>query len=377
MGENLAGRVAVVTGGASGIGEACATRLAADGAAVVVADLNAGAAAAVAGRIGGRAVEVDLAADFDAAALAGQADVLVNCAGLQHVAPVHEFPPEKFRLILAVMLEAPFRLARAALPHMYEQGFGRIVNISSVHGLRASPFKSAYVAAKHGLEGLSKVIALEGGGRGVTSNTICPAYVRTPLVEKQIADQARIHGISEDRVVEEIMLDRAGHQAADRAGRGRRARRLPLLRPRVVRERLLVRARRRLVRPVAHSSQTGTGGSPRPARARSVSSWISPVLALGYSVPSVCSAASRCFSSAYRRASSGWARRWSRSSRSLRVPGVRGHHVQVVGVRPVLVPVVEQPAGHADVEPLVAPAGPARPRPRPRRPDWPRRPSGR
>ena len=164
MGENLAGRVAVVTGGASGIGEACAVRLAADGAAVVVADLNAGAAAAVAGRIGGRAVEVDLAADFDAAALAGQADILVNCAGLQHVAPVHEFPPEKFRLILAVMLEAPFRLARAALPHMYEQGFGRIVNISSVHGLRASPFKSAYVAAKHGLEGLSKVIALEGGG---------------------------------------------------------------------------------------------------------------------------------------------------------------------------------------------------------------------
>ena len=209
MGENLAGRLAVVTGGASGIGEACATRLAADGATVVVADLNAGAAAAVAGRIGGRAVEVDLAADFDAAALAGQTDVLVNCAGLQHVAPVHEFPPEKFRLILAVMLEAPFRLARAALPHMYARGFGRIVNISSVHGLRASPFKSAYVAAKHGLEGLSKVIALEGGGRGVTSNTICPAYVRTPLVEKQIADQARTHGIPESEVVEKIMLDRA------------------------------------------------------------------------------------------------------------------------------------------------------------------------
>jgi 3-hydroxybutyrate dehydrogenase len=112
MGENLAGRLAVVTGGASGIGEACATRLAADGATVVVADLNADAAAAVADRIGGRAVEVDLAADFDAAAVADQADVLVNCAGLQHVAPVHEFPPEKFRLILAVMLEAPFRLAR-------------------------------------------------------------------------------------------------------------------------------------------------------------------------------------------------------------------------------------------------------------------------
>jgi 3-hydroxybutyrate dehydrogenase len=206
MSEELGGRVAVVTGGASGIGEACAVRLAAGGAAVVVADLNADAATAVAGRIGGQAVEVDLAAGFDAAALAGQADILVNCAGLQHVAPVHEFPPEKFRQILAVMLEAPFRLAQAALPHMYEQGFGRIVNISSVHGLRASPFKSAYVAAKHGLEGLSKVIALEGGGRGVTSNTICPAYVRTPLVEKQIADQASIHGISQDRVVEEIML---------------------------------------------------------------------------------------------------------------------------------------------------------------------------
>jgi len=206
MSAELAGRLAVVTGGASGIGEACAIRLAGAGATVVVADINRDAAAAVAGRIGGRAVQVDLAADFDAEALAGQADVLVNCAGLQHVAPVHEFPPEKFRLLLAVMLEAPFRLAQAALPHMYARGFGRIVNISSVHGLRASPYKAAYVAAKHGLEGLSKVIALEGGERGVTSNTICPAYVRTPLVEKQIADQARIHGISEQDVVRDVML---------------------------------------------------------------------------------------------------------------------------------------------------------------------------
>ncbi len=196
----------MVTGGASGIGEACATRLAEDGASVVVADINAGAATAVADRLGGRAFEVDLAAGFDAGALAGQADILVNCAGLQHVAPVHEFPPDMFRRLLTIMLEAPFLLAQAALPHMYEQGFGRIVNISSVHGLRASPYKAAYVAAKHGLEGLSKVIALEGGPKGVTSNTICPAYVRTPLVEKQIADQARIHGISEDRVIEEIML---------------------------------------------------------------------------------------------------------------------------------------------------------------------------
>jgi 3-hydroxybutyrate dehydrogenase len=206
MTEDLAGRLAVVTGGASGIGEACATRLAAAGADVVVADRDIAAAAAVADRIAGRAFEVDLAADFDAAAVAGQADILVNCAGLQHVAPLHEFPPEMFRLLLAVMLEAPFLLTRAALPHMYEQGFGRIINISSVHGLRASPYKSAYVAAKHGLEGLSKVTALEGGPHGVTSNTVCPAFVRTPLVEKQIADQARVHGISEQNVVEDIML---------------------------------------------------------------------------------------------------------------------------------------------------------------------------
>jgi len=104
------------------------------------------------------------------------------------------------------MLEAPFRLVRAALPHMYASGWGRIVNISSVHGLRASAYKSAYVAAKHGLEGLSKTIALEGGPHGVTSNTICPAYVRTPLVEKQIAAQALVHGIDADEVIEKIML---------------------------------------------------------------------------------------------------------------------------------------------------------------------------
>jgi 3-hydroxybutyrate dehydrogenase len=206
MSDDLTGRLAVITGGASGIGEACAVRLAAAGAEVLVADLNGDAADAVAKRVGGQAVQADLGDDFDAAALAGQADILVNCAGLQYVAPLEEFPPEKFRLILAVMLEAPFRLTQAALPHMYERGWGRVINISSVHGLRASAYKAAYVAAKHGLEGLSKVIALEGGPRGVTSNTICPAYVRTPLVEKQIADQARVHGISEERVVEEIML---------------------------------------------------------------------------------------------------------------------------------------------------------------------------
>jgi 3-hydroxybutyrate dehydrogenase len=206
---DLTGRRVLVTGGASGIGAACAEKFAAAGASVVVADLDEAGAKRVASSLGGTvsAVGVDLADPaFDAAALAGDADVIVNNAGIQHVSPVEEFPEEKFRLILALMLEAPFRLARAALPHMYDRGWGRIVNISSVHGLRASAYKSAYVAAKHGLEGLSKTIALEGGGKGVTSNTICPAYVRTPLVEKQVADQARIHGIPEDEVIEKIML---------------------------------------------------------------------------------------------------------------------------------------------------------------------------
>ncbi|TYP87949.1 3-hydroxybutyrate dehydrogenase [Blastococcus xanthinilyticus] len=202
----LAGRRALVTGGASGIGRACAVRLAADGAAVVIVDRDAGAARVVAEEVGGTAVTVDLSdlAAVDSLDLA--VDVLVNNAGLQHVAPLHEFPVDRFSYILRLMLEAPFRLIRGALPHMYDQGWGRVVNISSVHGLRASPYKSAYVTAKHGLEGLSKVVALEAAGRGVTSNCVNPAYVRTPLVEGQIADQARAHGMSEDEVVERVML---------------------------------------------------------------------------------------------------------------------------------------------------------------------------
>jgi 3-hydroxybutyrate dehydrogenase len=206
MTQDLAGRRALVTGGASGIGRACAERLAAAGAAVVVLDRDAEAAKAVAEEVGGSAVAVDLS-DLDAVdRLDLDVDVLVNNAGVQHVAPIHEFPPERFSFILRLMLEAPFRLVRGALPHMYGRGWGRIVNISSVHGLRASPYKSAYVTAKHGLEGLSKVIALEGAEHGVTSNCVNPAYVRTPLVENQIADQARTHGISEDEVVEQVML---------------------------------------------------------------------------------------------------------------------------------------------------------------------------
>jgi 3-hydroxybutyrate dehydrogenase len=208
MTENgsLDGRRALITGGASGIGRACAARLATAGAAVVVVDRDAEAAERVAAEIGGTAVAVDLS-DLDAVdALDLDVDILVNNAGLQHVAPLHEFPVDRFSYILRLMLEAPFRLVRGALPHMYEQGWGRIVHVSSVHGLRASAYKSAYVTAKHGLEGLSKVIALEGAEHGVTSNCVNPAYVRTPLVEGQIADQATAHGLSEDQVVEQIML---------------------------------------------------------------------------------------------------------------------------------------------------------------------------
>ena len=135
-------------------------------------------------------------------------DILVNNAGIQHVAPVEEFDPERFAMIHRVMLHAPFLLARVLLPGMYDAGWGRIVHVSSVHGHRASPYKSAYVSAKHGLEGLSKVIALEAADKGVTSNTVCPGYVRTPLVEGQIADQATSHGIAEDEVLDDVLLAR-------------------------------------------------------------------------------------------------------------------------------------------------------------------------
>jgi 3-hydroxybutyrate dehydrogenase len=172
----------------------------------VVADRDAEAAAAAAKEVGGTAVTVDLSDLAAVDALDLDVDILVNNAGLQHVAPIHEFPVDRFSYILRLMLEAPFRLVRGALPHMYARGWGRIVNVSSVHGLRASPYKSAYVTAKHGLEGLSKVIALEGAEHGVTSNCVNPAYVRTALVEGQIADQARTHGLSEDQVVEQVML---------------------------------------------------------------------------------------------------------------------------------------------------------------------------
>lgn len=203
---DLAGRTALVTGGASGIGAACVRELAGRGATVVVADVDDVAAKALADEVGGSAWAIDLLDVVALEDLVLQTDVLVNNAGVQTVAPITEFSPQRFRSMLALMVEAPFLLIRAALPHMFAQRFGRIVNVSSVHGIRASEYKVAYVTAKHGLEGLSKVTALEGGPHGVTSNCVNPGYVRTPLVAKQIADQARTHGVPEPEVVETILL---------------------------------------------------------------------------------------------------------------------------------------------------------------------------
>ena len=203
---DLTGHTALITGAASGIGRSIAERFAKAGAAVTVVDLNSEAAKEVAAGIGGEALQADLSDYAAIDSLEFEADIVVNNAGIQHVAAIEEFDPTRFSMMMRLMLEAPFRLVQKALPGMYEKGWGRIINISSVHGLRASPYKAAYISAKHGLEGLSKVIALEGGLKGVTSNCICPAYVRTPLVEGQIADQARTRGISEREVIEKVML---------------------------------------------------------------------------------------------------------------------------------------------------------------------------
>jgi 3-hydroxybutyrate dehydrogenase len=204
--RDLAGKRALVTGGASGIGLACVQEFARRGAHVIVADLSGDAATAVAGEVGGEAWVVDLSDTAAQEDLELDVDILVNNAGIQRVSPIEEFEPETFRFMQRLMVESPFLLIRAALPDMYAKGWGRVINISSAHGLRASEFKSAYVTAKHALEGLSKVTALEGAAHGVTSNCINPSYVRTPLVEKQIADQARLHGIPEEEVVEKVML---------------------------------------------------------------------------------------------------------------------------------------------------------------------------
>lgn len=210
--SGLAGRTALVTGGGRGIGRAVAVRLAAEEAHVLVLDRDELAAKEVAAEVGGEHLVADLGdpAGLDHLGLGHEvtADILVNNAGLQHVAPIEDFDPAMFELIHRVMLHAPFLLTRALLPGMYAAGWGRIVHVSSAHGHRASAYKAAYVSAKHGLEGLSKVIALEGAGRGVTSNTVSPGYVRTPLVEGQIADQAVTHGVDRSDVVADVLLAR-------------------------------------------------------------------------------------------------------------------------------------------------------------------------
>ncbi len=205
----------LITGAASGIGAGIAAELASAGHHIIVSDLDPAAAEAVAGQLrtaGGSAEAVVLDVTSDASVAAALAtvsrpvDVLVNNAGLQHVSPLEEFPLQKWDFLVQVMLVGVARLTRAVLPDMRERGFGRIVNIGSIHALVASPYKSAYVAAKHGLVGFSKVIALETADTDITINTVCPSYVKTPLVEKQIADQARTRGIPESEVVSQIML---------------------------------------------------------------------------------------------------------------------------------------------------------------------------
>lgn len=205
----------LITGAGSGIGAGIAAELAAAGHHLLVSDLDAVAARETARQIhaGGGSADafvLDVTSDDSVAGLIdgldSGVDVLINNAGLQHVARLEDFPMDKWDQLVQVMLTGTARLTRAVLPGMRERGFGRIVNIGSIHSLVASPFKSAYVAAKHGLTGFSKVLALETADADITVNTICPTYVRTPLVDRQIADQARSHGISEDRVVDEIML---------------------------------------------------------------------------------------------------------------------------------------------------------------------------
>ncbi|NUQ37496.1 MAG: 3-hydroxybutyrate dehydrogenase [Caldilineales bacterium] len=213
---DLSTRTALVTGAASGIGRACALALAEAGARIIAADIDAAGGEAVAAAVGGLFLPTNLAQREACQALARAAlaqgrpvDILVNVAGFQHIDPIQDFPEEKWDTLLAVMLTAPFLLTKYLWPAMQAQGWGRIINLASVHGLVASPFKSAYITAKHGLIGLTRTTALEGGPHGITVNAICPAYVRTPLVERQIADQARTRGLSEADVIERVMLEPA------------------------------------------------------------------------------------------------------------------------------------------------------------------------
>lgn len=209
-------KVALVTGAASGIGLAISEILAKDGKQVVMVDVNEVTLQEQSARIGAAYIAADLskregcksAVDF-AAEKFGGVDILVNVAGIQNVASIEDFPEDKWDFMINLMLTAPFLLTKYSWKYMKAKNWGRIINLNSIHGLVASDFKSAYVSAKHGLSGLTKVAGLEGGQYGITVNSICPAYVRTPLVDKQIADQARNHGISEQDVIGKIMLQKA------------------------------------------------------------------------------------------------------------------------------------------------------------------------
>lgn len=212
----IKGKIAVVTGAASGIGFASAKALADEGAQVVMADVNEALLKKAAQQIGGCAFTADLSKREDCRALMdftleryGGVDILVNVAGIQNVAAVEDFPEDRWDFMISLMLTAPFLLTKYAWPSMKARGWGRVINLNSIHGLVASEFKAAYVSAKHGLMGLTKTTALEGGPYGITVNSICPAYVRTPLVDNQIAAQAQNHGISKEEVVSKIMLQKA------------------------------------------------------------------------------------------------------------------------------------------------------------------------
>ncbi len=216
----LAGRSAIVTGSTSGIGLGIARALAAEGASVMLngfgdADDIARTRGALAEEFGVRVCysDADMSKPEQVAAMVrtaeakfGSVDVLVNNAGIQHVAPIEEFPAGKWDAILAINLSSAFHAIRAAVPGMKTRGWGRIVNVASAHGHVASPFKSAYVAAKHAVLGLTKVVALELAEHGVTANAVCPGYVWTPLVEKQIEEQARAHNIPRDQIVRDVLL---------------------------------------------------------------------------------------------------------------------------------------------------------------------------
>lgn len=209
-------RVALVTGAASGIGEAIARRLAAEGVTLMITDIDEERGRRVASDVDGGFIAGDLADQEtcemiveETAWLFGQLDILVNNAGVQHIDPIPDFPEYAWDRLIAVMLTAPFLLTKYAWNHLVRSEQGRIVNISSAHGVVASPFKVAYVTAKHGLIGMTRSAALEGGPHGLTVNAVCPAYVRTPMAENQIEDQARTRGISTKEVIDEVMLEPA------------------------------------------------------------------------------------------------------------------------------------------------------------------------